>query len=355
MAASREDKPRAAMSTPDAKHRPSRPRMEPASIVRRIKLAPHDMRDAVTPTDDVLVLAHLGVPRIDPADWSLTIDGLVGRSRTLGYDDLRSLPRTVVETVHQCCGYPQKPTVPTRRITNVRWAGVDLAQLLNELGVALEARYLWSYGLDHGELAGRHCDNYLKDMPLERLAAGGVLIAYEMNGAPLSAEHGFPARLVVPGYYGTNSVKWLSRLHLAEHRAAGLFTTELYDDDASPEDIAAGLPARRPVWAIAPEAVIVAPAPDAEVPVGQPVEIWGWAWSFHGIATVEVSMDDGASFARAALEPRRDWAWQRYALPWRPAVRGEVSISARAIEENGRGQPFDGARNAVHSVRVAVR
>jgi DMSO/TMAO reductase YedYZ molybdopterin-dependent catalytic subunit len=129
---------------------------------------------------------------------------------TLSYDKLRSYPKTVVEAVHQCCGNPLEPIVPTRRVANVRWGGVGLATLLEEAGVDPRARYLWSCDLDHGEIAGTPCDGFVKDLPLERLAVGGVLVAYELNGAPLPAEHGFPARLVVPGYYATNSVKWLS-------------------------------------------------------------------------------------------------------------------------------------------------
>src|SRR3546814_4633260 len=104
---------------------------------------------------------------------------------------------------------------------------------------------------------------------------------------------------------------------------------------SSAEDVAAGLPPRRPVWAIAPEAVIVAPAQGAAVPLGQPVDIWGWAWSFRGIASVEVSTDDGAGFTRACLEPRRGWAWQRYRLQWRPTEPGDVRIRARAADANG--------------------
>jgi len=333
---------------------PARPRMEPATGVRRPTLAPHEMTDVVTPVDDLFVLAHLGVPRVDPAQWSLRIDGWVGQPRTLDVEALKALPKRIVESVHECCGSPLNPTEPTRRIANVRWAGADLAGLLNELGVDPRARFLWSYGLDGGEFAGTPCDWYVKDLPLERLSAGDVLIAYEVNGAPLPAEHGYPARLVVPGYYGTNSVKWLWRIHLAEERSQGLFTTKYYNDDASAEDIASGLPARMPTWAIAPESVIVAPAPDAEVPLGKPVEIWGWAWSFRGIATVEVSVDGGASFARATIEPRRGWARQRFSLPWQPTVRGAALLSVRAFEANGRSQPRDGARNAIHAVEVNV-
>jgi DMSO/TMAO reductase YedYZ molybdopterin-dependent catalytic subunit len=329
--------------------------MEPAAGVRRVKLRPHEMTDAITAADDLFVLAHLGIPRVDPARWSLAVDGLVARPLTLGLDALTARPKTIVEAVHQCCGNPLEPRVPTRRVANVRWGGADLAALLDECGIDPRARFLWSCGLDGGDFAGTSCDWYVKDLPLERLAAGGVLLAYELNGAPLPPEHGFPVRLVVPGYYGTNSVKWLWRLHLAERRADGPFTTAFYNDESEAGDVAAGQPPRRPVWAVAPESIIVAPAPDAVIAVGEPTEIWGWAWSFRGIAAAEISVDGGASFARAALEPRRGWAWQRFSLPWRPAASGEAVLSVRVLDASGTGQPPEAARNAIHTVRVVVR
>ena len=155
--------------------------MDPASGLRRIKLRPHEMSDTITASKDVFVLAHLGIPRIDPAQWRLSVDGLVGEARTLGLDDLKARRKSTVEAVHQCCGNPLEPNLPTRRVVNVRWGGVDLAALLDELDVDPRARFLWSYGLDGGDFAGTDCDWYVKDMPLERLAAGGVLVAYEMN------------------------------------------------------------------------------------------------------------------------------------------------------------------------------
>jgi DMSO/TMAO reductase YedYZ molybdopterin-dependent catalytic subunit len=334
---------------------PNRPPMNPASGIRRVKLRPHETTDAVTATEDLFVLAHLGIPRIDPAQWSLTVDGLVDRARILGLEELKARPKRIVEAVHQCCGSPLEPSLPTRRVANVRWGGADLAALLDEVGIDPRAQLLWSYGLDGGDFAGTSCDWFVKDLPLARLATGDVLLAYELNGAPLPAEHGFPVRLVVPGYYGTNSVKWLWRLYLAERRAEGPFTTAFYNDIANATDVAAGLAPRRPVWAVAPESIIVAPAPDTTVAMGEPTEIWGWAWSFRGIAAVEISVDDGASFARAELETRRGWTWQRFSLPWRPASRGEVRLSARAFEAPGAGQPRDGARNAIHSVRIIVQ
>jgi sulfane dehydrogenase subunit SoxC len=334
---------------------PVRPAMDPAEGVRQIKLRPHEMTDALTGADDLFVLAHLGIPRIDPARWWLTIDGMVGSTCTLTLDDVKARPKKLVEAVHQCCGSPLQPQVATRRVANVRWGGLDLMALLDELGIDPGARFLWSYGLDGGEFAGQSCDWFIKDLPIDRLAAGDVLLAYELNGASLPAEHGFPLRLVVPGYYGTNSVKWLWRLHLAEHRADGIFTTDFYNDSLSAEDMAAGLPSRRPVWAVAPESIIVAPAPDAVVALGEPTEIWGWAWSFRGIAAAEISVDGGASYVRATLSARRGWAWQRFSLPWRPADRGETRLCVRALESGGAGQPREGARNAIHTVRVVVR
>ena len=124
---------------------------------------------------------------------------------------------------------------------------------------APEAKYLWSYGADYGEFGGIYHEAYVKDLPLERVPSD-VLIAYELNGAPLPTENGFPARLVVPGFYGTNSVKWLTRMTVAETRATGAFTTRWYNDpvpNAAGEDSGETVP----VWSVAPESIIVSPAP----------------------------------------------------------------------------------------------
>jgi DMSO/TMAO reductase YedYZ molybdopterin-dependent catalytic subunit len=329
--------------------------MDPSSGMRRLTLRPHEMRDAVTSTEALFVLAHLGVPRVDRARWSLVVDGLVGEARTFRFDDLKARPKRTVEAVHQCVGNPLEPEVPTRRVANVRWSGVDLAALLDELDVDPRARFLWSYGLDGGEFAGETCDWYVKDLPLQRLEAGDVLLAYELNGAPLPAEHGFPVRLVVPGYYGTNSVKWLWRLHLAEHRAEGLFTTRLYNGGREAGENAAGhSPPGRPAWAIAPESIIVAPAPGGVVPAGETVEIWGWAWAFRGVAAVEISVDGGRTYTRAKLEEPRGWTWQRFSLPWRPLARGKAVLSVRAFDPDGVGQSPAGASNAIHAVELLV-
>ncbi len=121
---------------------PSRPPLDHAGGLRRTKLQPHELTTAITGVNDIFVLAHFGVPRVDAAQWALTIDGLVGRARRFTLSEIKGRPKVVVESVHQCCGSPLEPRVPTRRVSNVRWGGADLTALLGDLDVADDARFL---------------------------------------------------------------------------------------------------------------------------------------------------------------------------------------------------------------------
>lgn len=320
--------------------------MNPARYQRLGERGPHRLIEPITPQRDLFVLAHMGIPRPDIASWRLEIAGLVERPRTLSLDDIMRLPAREVETFHQCAGAPRRPDLAVRRIANVVWRGADLAALLRASGVRAEARFLWSYGLDHGRYEDVSAKWYVKDLPLARLAEGGVLLAYAVNGEPLAPEHGQPLRLVIPGYYGTNAVKWLWRLELGEKRATGPFTTVLYND---PDPVAGGT---RPVWEAPPESAIVAPAPGPlELSA---TEIWGWAWAAAGVATVEVSLDGGDNWSPARLEPRRQWSWQRFSFDWQPSGPGNFTLAVRATDTRGATQPVAKARNAVHTVAVMV-
>jgi DMSO/TMAO reductase YedYZ molybdopterin-dependent catalytic subunit len=313
---------------------------------------PHQMQERFTPTEDVIVLCHLGVAQIARDVWSLTIDGLVARSIRLRFSDLTAYPRHTVASFHQCAGSPLQPFEPTRRICNVRWSGARLSDVLRDCRPAPQAKYLWSYGADHGMFGDIEHPAYAKDLPLERVPSD-VLIAYELNGAPLAAEHGFPARLVVPGFYGTNSVKWLTRMTLAETRCAGAFTTRWYNDPVLDAD---GLDSgdTAPVWSVAPESVIVWPAPGDVLTRDAPVEIWGWAWADGGIDRVDISADGGASWVTADVEAREDRAWQRFSTSWCPVESGMLVLCSRAVSGAGAIQPLAGRRNAIHRVEVSV-
>ena len=328
-----------------------RAKLDPHEFVRRIPLAPHGMQDRLTRIEDAIVLCHLGVPRISRDAWSLAIDGLVRRPRTLTFLDLMQLERVTVTSVHQCAGSPLAPLAPTQRVCNLTWSGARLGDLLAQCEPLPSARFVWSNGADYGDFAGVSVDAYAKDLPIERVKSD-VLLAYEMNGEPLTPEHGFPVRLVVPGFYGTNSVKWLTRVTLAQERAPGPFTTRWYNDPVQDGPGPANGPTT-PVWAIAPQSVIVAPAPDAIIAAAKPIEIWGWAWADGGVVKAEVRVDDD-DWMRAALEPPSGRAWQRFTFSWTPKKSALTTLASRASGATGECQAEGGRRNAVYTVDVTV-
>jgi DMSO/TMAO reductase YedYZ molybdopterin-dependent catalytic subunit len=318
--------------------------MEPHATFR-FKRRAEDMTAPVTATDDVFVLAHFGVPRISVEDWRLTVGGLVRRPCTLSIDDIRQFPKVEIESVIKCAGFPHDATIATRTVSNAVWAGADLSAVLDACGLDAETRFIWASAPDHGTYARWSADRYRKDLPIERVREGGVLLAYELNGEPLPQTHGFPVRLFVPGFYGTNSVKWLCKLEAAATRAPGTFTAELYNDRTGDGGLA-------PVWRIAPEALIVAPADHSVVDAG-PTTVWGWCWGAREIATVDVSIDGGETWCAGTVTPRRQWSWQRFALDC-DLPRGRSAIVARATDVAGATQPFDKARNAVHRIDVTA-
>jgi DMSO/TMAO reductase YedYZ molybdopterin-dependent catalytic subunit len=315
------------------------------------------MTDRITKTDELFVLAHVGIPVIDSADWHLELTGLIRSPGFLNFASLKRLPKIEIESFHQCAGDPTNPKSPKRRVANVVWGGADLAHLLDRVGVLDTATHLWSYGPDYGEYEGDQYDYYLKDMPLGRLKEGDVMIAYEVNGESLTREHGYPARLVIPGYYGTNSVKWLCRIELTDRRAEGPFTTRYYNDEPGVDREGNPTPSR-PVWVVPVEAVIVSPAPGAAFDVGRTIEISGWAWADAGVGCVELSDDDGRTWWDARLQGRTGRSWQRFESDWTPAASccdgDKVSLRARATSNDGTVQPAEAARNCVHSVDVKI-
>ncbi|WP_233848930.1 molybdopterin-dependent oxidoreductase [Paraburkholderia sp. HD33-4] len=297
----------------------------------------------MTDDDTLFVVTHMALIDVDPGAWSLQIGGMVGNPCAISLDRILALPQHDVVSVHECAGSPLTPKEARRRVGNVIWSGPRLSDVLDLCGVQAGSSYVWSEGLEWGEFAGIRDEPFVKDLPLEKALAPEVLLAVAMNGKPLGAERGGPVRLVVPGWYGTNSVKWVGKITLSDTRAPGPYTTRFYNDltPAGP----------RPVWAIAPESVMVSPADNGLVPAGQRPDIEGWAWADAGVTRVEISVDGARKWAAAELEARRDFGWQRFTLSWTPAA-GEHRLSCRCFDAQGAGQPAASARNEVHSIVV---
>jgi DMSO/TMAO reductase YedYZ molybdopterin-dependent catalytic subunit len=237
------------------------------------------------------------------------------------------------------------------------WTGAPLGLLLERSGGQSDAVEVVFEGADHGTPAGASGPiAYARSLPLDRALHPDTLLAYAMNGEPLLPEHGAPLRLLVPGWYGMASVKWLTRITVAREAFTGFYQADRYVMKRDGE--------RHPLGPIAMRAVIIAPAPGAVVD-RRPQAIRGYAWSGApaGIAGVEVSVDGGAGWSSARLEPGLSpYAWRTWGCEWEPAQAGACTVLARAIDSAGRRQPADApwnalgyANNAVCPITVTVR
>lgn len=294
--------------------------------------------DFLTPANLVFCLNHMGVPPIDRANWKVSIKGLVTRQVILSLDELRAMPQRDVNSFHECAGHPSHPTVPVRRVANVVWRGVPLKEVLARAGIAAEARFVWSTGADGGDYHGVDIPAFVKDLPIAEVARDDVMLALQMNGEDLEDRRGGPVRLVVPGYYGTNSTKWLASLELQTDRSPGHFTTVMYNDRHMQD----GREVVKPVWRVAPHSVIVAPVHEEVARLRQQTVICGWAWGADPIETVEVSVDGGLNWLRAELAPRRQHSWQRFAFPWTPSASIDFNAAPLMPRDKASRHPAPG-------------
>jgi DMSO/TMAO reductase YedYZ molybdopterin-dependent catalytic subunit len=246
-------------------------------------------------------------------------------------------------------------------VGTARWRGVRVSDLLEEAGVGEDAVEALFTGLDRG-VEGEEEQAYERSLPLEQLVRGDALLAHEMNGVPLPPQHGFPLRLVVPGWYGMTSVKWLSRITLLAEPFDGYQMRHSYrvrHEEDEPGD---------PITTIAPRSLMVPPGiPEflsrARIVEAGPCEIAGRAWSgLADIAGVEVSVDGGATWAAAELDAAAlgRWAWRSWRFVW-DAQPGEYELCCRARDAAGNEQPLDPPwnlggykNNAVQRVAVTV-
>jgi DMSO/TMAO reductase YedYZ molybdopterin-dependent catalytic subunit len=250
------------------------------------------------------------------------------------------MPRESIISFHECYGSPlTDPTKNVWKIGNVEWTGVPLRYLLTIARPdVVRGLFVWSDGLGSGAFTGISADRYQKDLSMDKALSPEVLVAYEMNGKPLSTERGGPVRLVVPGWFGTNSTKWLCHLSVRERRSPSLFTTVLYNE-TDPTD-STGV-RQRPVK---PNSMIVRPRPEERFFGPGYVEVWGRAWGAQEIVRVDISVDHGRTWIEASVRPRRQFGWQLFCLHvFIHRCRAHV-IQARAMDRSGVQQPLSKRR-----------
>jgi DMSO/TMAO reductase YedYZ molybdopterin-dependent catalytic subunit len=326
------------------------------------------LRYDITPLGLHYLLIHFDIPEADERAWRLEVGGRVRTPMVLTMEELRRRPAVTIPVTLECAGNGRARMDPRpisqpwleEAVGTAEWTGTPLRPLLEEAGVDDGAVEVVFGGADRGVQGGLEHD-YERSLPLAEALREEVLLVWGVNGGPLPPQHGYPLRLVVPGWYGMTSVKWLRRITLVAEPFQGLQQTGSYLIHASEDD--PGVPVTR----IEPRSLLLPPgiaefesrtrflAPGRHL-------LRGRAWSGRApIARVEVSGDGGGSWRDAALGERRSpWAWVGWSLPWE-ATPGEHELCSRATDQAGNTQPLERpwntggyANNAVQRVRVVV-
>jgi sulfite oxidase len=307
----------------------------------------------LTPNDAFYVRQHLPrPPAIDRAKYRLTVDGMVSKRVELTLGDLEKLPQHTLPAVIECAGNgralysPKVPGIQWSRgaVGQAEWTGPRVSDVLKAAGGAASAAWVDADGADSGVAA---TPDFIRSMPMKKAMHPGTVIALKMNGQPLPDLHGAPARLIVPGWDGASSVKWVVKLTAAAQPHGGFFMNPGYRYPRRPvppggaarpgeTDMIEGMPVK---------STITAPEDQAKVAAGM-VTVRGFAWAGEeAIERVEVSTDGGSKWQVAELTgPKLPFAWRLFKLDWK-AAPGYHSVLSRATDTAGRVQPVVAAWN----------
>jgi len=328
------------------------------------------LRYPITPVGLHYLLVHYDIPAVDPAAWRLEVGGVVEKQLVLSLDEIKAMPAKSLAVTMECAGNGRAALLPRpinqpwilEAVGTGDWRGVSLRQVL-ELAIPLDqASEVVFTGLDHG-LEGGIEQDYQRALTMDEAMREEVMLAYDLNGSPLPPQHGFPLRLVVPGWYGMASVKWLTRIEVTREPFVGYQHVRSYRLRQHVDE--PGVPVTR----IVPRSLMVPPGfPDfmtrKRTIKRLPCRIEGRAWSGWGAITkVEVSADGGRTWAAAQLDTaaQSPWAWRGWSFEWSPPGPGDYELCSRATDETGKVQPLDVpwttagySNNAVQRVKVNV-
>jgi DMSO/TMAO reductase YedYZ molybdopterin-dependent catalytic subunit len=303
----------------------------------------------VTPTESFYVRTHFPIPKIDRDAWWLHVEGEIEKPFTVNYEELVKLESRTIPVTLECAGNnrdflePKVKGVQWRlgAVGTAEWTGVPLSVLLNRAVVKPNAREVILEGADCGILEDPKSPpgelTFSRSIPLNK-ATADVLLAYKMNGRDLPAQHGFPVRAIVPGWYAMASIKWLQRVIVTAEPFAGYYQTIDYAYWRRLGDIGE----LTPIAEMQIKAEIARPAQGETVSANSNVRVRGAAWTSGGeITKVEVSTDGGATWSEADLiGASRPNAWRLWDFDWRtPSKRGQVQLIARATDSRSQTQP----------------
>ncbi len=308
--------------------------------------------DYITPIEHFFVRTHVYVPKMDPASWRLKIEGEVTTPLTLTMEDLKKLPPVELVSVVECAGNGRgfyDPPVPgvqwgSGAVGNARWRGVRLADALKRAGIKDSAKEILFDGAD---VPLGSMPDFQRSIPVKKALDSNTILAYEMNGETLPVKHGFPLRVVAPGWASDSWAKWLTSIRVLDKEFDGFWMKGSYRHPGKPVAPGTAVPMEQmqPVTSLHVKSVIAAPLDGAQALAGRPLAIQGVAWSGDAgpVTAVDVSVDGGRTWKPAALHPeqRTQFGWRQWELKWTPPQEAYYTILARARDAAGNTQPLD--------------
>ncbi len=332
-------------------------------------------KELITPNEALFVRWHIAdIPTsVDLDAWRIKIGGNTEKELQVSMDDLRRFEKVSYTAVIQCSGNGRSLFEPrvaggqwkNGAMGNVTWTGARLKDVLNTAGIKAGTVEVSFDGLDRPPLPT--VPDFVKSLHIDKAMEEDVIIAYEMNGKALTMLNGFPARLIVPGWYATYWVKSLSSIAVLNKPFEGFWVKSAYripDNDCGCVAPGTSPKTTTPINKMTARSLIVAPAEGTELALNKPAEIMGIAFSGgHGIQDVIVSVDGGRNWEEARLgEDKGKYSWRQWFYPWRPARPGKYTLMARATDMIGESQPFEGLwnpagflRNKVEKTEVLVK
>lgn len=321
----------------------------------------------VMPNARFYVRNHFQVPRLDPSSWRLNVVGLVERPLSLSLRDLMKMPSQTQFVTLECAGNGRSLLSPRVNgeqwnlgaVSTAEWTGVPLAEVLDRAGVKAGAREVVFRGADSGKLdTSSEPIRFERSLSMDDAQGSEALLAYAMNGETLPMQHGYPLRVIVPGWYAVASVKWLTEIEVISGLFSGHYQTETYFFEWQRGEQVV----REPVSLQRVRSLITEPEPDSEVEQGE-LPIRGVAWSGAApIARVDVRIGGGPWQDARLVGGRKRHSWQGWELIARLEQPGSTVISARATDMASRTQPdspewnrLGYGNNAIQKVRVDVR
>jgi len=303
----------------------------------------------ITSNDAHYVRSHLSFPNVELNNWNLTVEGEVNRSLKLTMRDIRGFQEVTRTVTLECSGngraFADPPVAGLQwekgAVGTARWSGIPLRDVLMKAQVQPNAKHVILNGAD---MPIRAVPDFVRSIPIEKAMHPDTILAYRMNGAALPVLHGFPLRLIVPGWEAAASTKWIVNIQISEAEASGFFMQTAYRIPNRP--IAPGTLVDPkdtiPYTALSVKSIFTSPLDGAMVPMGSSIQLRGFAWAGEAdITQVDVSTDAGSTWNIAVLDnDKARYTWRRFRYLWKPPAAKSFVVMSRATDSQGRTQPM---------------